>query len=357
MEQMKQINSDLWTVSREEINSQIRMRRPHVVILGAGASKAACLFGDKNGEKIPLMDDLTEIKGLDKIIKKLPARLKKIKNFEKFYSRLDKEGLMEIKGKVEKIVYDYFDSLELPDYPTIYDHLLLGLRSKDLIATFNWDPFLIQAYVRNNYRFTKNLPAIIFLHGNVKLGYCEKDKIKSLKENPCPQCKKNMKITRLLYPIENKNYTDDTLISEEWNILREYLRNAFKVTIFGYGAPKTDVEAVRLMKEAWGNISNRTLERIEIIDIKNKSELIKFWKPFIFETHYDINHCFYESSIALHPRRTGESFLNTNIEGKWVSLNPIPKYYGLNELWNWVEPIVEVENKKELIEFLNKNAI
>jgi hypothetical protein len=33
--------------------------------------------------------------------------------------------------------------LELPDHPTVYDHLLLSLRKKDAIFTFNWDPFLL----------------------------------------------------------------------------------------------------------------------------------------------------------------------------------------------------------------------
>jgi hypothetical protein len=35
--------------------------------------------------------------------------------------------------------------MEIPDHVTLYDELLLTLRSKDLIATFNWDPLLLQA--------------------------------------------------------------------------------------------------------------------------------------------------------------------------------------------------------------------
>ena len=37
--------------------------QPHVVILGAGASKAAFLGGDRNGKSIPLLDDLPDIIG------------------------------------------------------------------------------------------------------------------------------------------------------------------------------------------------------------------------------------------------------------------------------------------------------
>ena len=43
--------------------------------------------------------------------------------------------------------YDYFAMLRLPDSPTLYDYLILS--TMDIIATFNWDPFLLQAYVCN----------------------------------------------------------------------------------------------------------------------------------------------------------------------------------------------------------------
>ena len=33
-------------------------------------------------------------------------------------------------------IFQYFSSLSLPGIPTIYDHLLLSLRPKDVIATF-----------------------------------------------------------------------------------------------------------------------------------------------------------------------------------------------------------------------------
>jgi hypothetical protein len=45
-------------------------------------------------------------------------------------------------------VREYFAQLELPVEPTIYDALLLSLRDKDAVFTFNWDPFLFQAHLR-----------------------------------------------------------------------------------------------------------------------------------------------------------------------------------------------------------------
>jgi hypothetical protein len=41
--------------------------------------------------------------------------------------------------------------LKLPEEATIYDYLVLSLRSPDIIATFNWDPFLYQAFERNRH--------------------------------------------------------------------------------------------------------------------------------------------------------------------------------------------------------------
>jgi len=42
--------------------------RPHVVLLGAGASYAAFPDGDKNGRKLPLLKDFVEVIGLQGLI-------------------------------------------------------------------------------------------------------------------------------------------------------------------------------------------------------------------------------------------------------------------------------------------------
>jgi hypothetical protein len=67
----------------------------------------------------------------------------------------------------------YFGALQLPEKPTIYDHLIMGLRETDLIATFNWDPLLLQAFQRAPRWLSK--PRLAFLHGSVAIGYCDTD--------------------------------------------------------------------------------------------------------------------------------------------------------------------------------------
>ena len=47
-------------VSAQQEIEQIEMGRPHVVILGAGASYAAFPNGDMHGRKLPLMNNFVE---------------------------------------------------------------------------------------------------------------------------------------------------------------------------------------------------------------------------------------------------------------------------------------------------------
>ncbi|MBS3101438.1 hypothetical protein J4204_04850 [Candidatus Woesearchaeota archaeon] len=64
-------------ISIEQEVNQVSMNRPHVVVLGAGASRATCPDGDKNGKKLPLMSDFVKILGL-KFINKIYLILNKL---------------------------------------------------------------------------------------------------------------------------------------------------------------------------------------------------------------------------------------------------------------------------------------
>lgn len=320
----------------------------HVVILGAGASKACCIANpERNGKSIPLMNDLPKIIDLENELNDLPEELRN-ENFEKIFSTLFKnEPESERLKRIEEKLYKYFESLELSPNPTIYDYLVLSLRKKDLIATFNWDPFLWQAY-RRNMRFTDNLPQIAFLHGNVAIGVCEESKTfgpngyKSLKSN------KPYKPTKLLYPVENKNYTSDSYIKSQWNMLSHFLKNPARVTIFGYSAPVSDVEAISIMKKAWGDSEkNHRFTQFEMIDIQSEAQLTKSWKKFIFSHHYEVTNDFFKSSILRFPRRTGEVFFANYLEGKWYEENFPPNFKTHAEMWEWYKPF-KVEEEKNI---------
>ena len=152
-------------VSKKEMIAQSKMGRPHVVILGTGASRATLPDGDKNGRKVPLMNDFVEVLNLSEILNKTNIDFEKM-NFEDIYDQIYSDiKYSTIRQEIEVVIYDYFSSLELPDTPTIYDHLILSLREKDVIATFNWDPLLTQAYRRNAKKV--KLPRFLFHNSTV----------------------------------------------------------------------------------------------------------------------------------------------------------------------------------------------
>lgn len=325
----------------QEIN-QIEMQRPHLVILGTGASLAAFKNGDKNGKRLPLMNNFIDNLGLKTIINDCTLKCQ-TSNFEEIYSEVHENLDNQIVLKeLERIIYEYFQSLNITDNPTIYDHLLLSLRDKDCIATFNWDPFLVQAYQRNAKLF--KLPKLLFLHGNVSIGYCSDCHAAGLYQiSICSKCYSPFLPTKLLYPIRKKNYSSDGFISAQWAKLKAVMNEAFMMTIFGYGAPSSDVEAINAMQYAWGSVDKRNMEQIEIIDIAPEDELSKRWEGFIHSHHYTVINNFYDSWIANHPRRTGEAYLNQIINIKYIENNPLPKNNDFSDLWKWFEPLRKVE--------------
>lgn len=324
----------------DEIKS-IFFGRPHIVILGAGASLAALPNGDANGKTLPLMINLVETLNLEKDLESYGIEYNG-QNFEAIYSRIhDKDEVKELIQIVEEKIYQYFINLDLPSQPTIYDHLVLSLRPKDLIATFNWDPFLYYACFRNHRH--ASLPHTVYLHGNVAVGHCLSDKAKGMVGYSCNKCGRPYEPSKLLFPVLKKNYDKDPFISAEWRTLRNYLKNAYIVTIFGYSAPDSDLEAVTLMQEAWGKVYDRELEEIEIIDIKDEDELSETWRGFIHTHHYTTTDDFYESFIAKHPRRTCEAMWNQLMECKFIRDHGIPRSSTFTELYERLQPLLNVE--------------
>lgn len=319
--------------------------KPHVLLLGAGASKAALLKGDKNGKPVPILRELaTELN----IFKHFPEDLSELskKDFESAYSQLFNRGKSDALDKVNDRVYKYFSDLELPDEVNLYDLLHLTLREKDVIATFNWDPFLMQSRIRLAKLGVTKFPRLFFLHGNVRVGYCSKDKVSGVIGVRCRTCGSFFQPSRLLYPVENKNYQDEDFIQREWEAIRFFLKSCFMLTIFGYSAPKTDSEAIKLLKEGWGDVENRNMEQTDVINRPgaNHDALRETWDEFIHTHHYDIYDSFYSSFLAKHPRRSGEAYWNQYCEAKFISDNPVPADIAdLRKLVDWFKPLLDIE--------------
>lgn len=323
----------------------------HVVILGAGASIASTFRNrELTGKKLPSMDNFIDIVGLTDIVQTLPEHLI-AKNFEELYNKLHKDNPQSDEIiEIEKRVYEYFKDMQLPNEPTIYDHLVLSLRPKDLIATFNWDPFLYQAFVRNGS--VADMPYLSFLHGTVALGYSKEDKRSGPAGWYSKATKNYFEPTRLLYPVDQKNYNQDEFISKEWDRLKYWLNSdsTKRVTIFGYGAPKSDLEAVGLLNESWGTRDMRNMEQFEIIDIREEETVRQNWDNFIHSHHYDYSTDYFKSSLAYNPRRTSESYFQHYLpmtpSEAFSESNPVPSdFKTLEELWEWHKPLIEAEKE------------
>lgn len=286
------------------------MGRPHVVLLGAGGSRAAFPTGEKNGRRLPLMADFMDVVPVRGILERAGIQADD-RNFEDVYAEIfAKAELGELRLALEDAVFSYFASLELPTAPTVYDYLVLSLRSKDVIATFNWDPFLIQA-VRRNRRAMKGCPKLLFLHGTVLQGFCQTDSVHGVRGFNCSRCGEQFAPVRLLYPIGQKSYETEPAIKSAWDAVRAAFEGAFMITVFGYGAPQSDRSAIELLQMAWGSAETRSLEQVEIIDVRDEEALLEGWKNFIHTHHYEIHRDFSESWIAHHPTTNGRSLVES----------------------------------------------
>jgi len=330
-----------WTRT-EEIKT-VENVRPHFVLVGAGASCAAFPNGDGKGRRLPLMNDLVSVVGLDKYFEDFGIQWKG-QNFEDLYVKVATDNnYLKLKEKIEYEVDLYFSQLTLPEEPTIYDFLILSLRSQDVIATFNWDPFLIRAY-RRNKRNVQSLPYLLFLHGNVLSGFCDRDNTFGLRDARCSKCGSLFTPTKLLYPIDNKDYISDKGIATAWQEVERKMGDALFLTIYGYGAPKSDRAAMDLLSSAWGTPEQRNFEQIEIIDIRTEEELLSQWDRFIHTHHYHVVNNFYDSWLANHPRRSIEAFISQYHDANFVEGNPLPSSASsLQEVWSWYDGLIHYE--------------
>lgn len=323
------------------------VNRPHVVILGAGASVAAIPNGDKYGVKCPVMNNAIEALGLQDIVDKANLQTKS-PNLEdiysEMYSRSDCELLLTV---LENRVRNYFGNLILPDTPTIYDYLLLSLRGKDFVFTFNWDPLLIQAHNRVS-SYTDDLPTMGFLHGNTALGICsECHQAQHISNKRCVNCgKQTVMPSKLLYPVKEKTY-DDFYIKTAWGSFLHYLSGCTLLTVFGYGAPASDKKAKDAMESAYAS-NFRRFDKIEIINILPRQQIYDTWEPFFDRTNYkyDVWNSFWESSLAKNPRRSVEEYCNRAIANYFGPPSPKLKPCAtLDELGESMLPLFKEERE------------
>lgn len=312
---MKMKNTPLFN---EQFIRQLE-NRPHLFILGAGATVAAIGGYDKKGKACPVMEDFIKKIGAYYIIEGVKLKTKS-KNLEDIYSELnERTDCLDVCKQLELYIVEYMKSLMIHDTPTVYDYLIFSLTSNDCIATFNWDPFLLQAYNRVN-KITHDLPELLFLHGNVGVGLCENCKrYTQLQNTYCPKCHARLSMPPLLYPIRHKDYESNIFIRHEWNVFEEYIQKAGMVTIFGYGLPYTDIAIKQILLRNYNN-GTRILDTLEIIDVKPYEELLQLWSDFLPEVRgrIKIYKSFFESFAAKYPRQNVKGYVTQYIKSRWI---------------------------------------
>ena len=320
-----------------------RLLDPHVVILGAGASKAACP-NDKNGKEVPLLKDIHKVLGLTDVLKQ--NGYTDLDNFESLYSQIcTREDQKDLKKEIEDKVFEYFSYLELPDEINLYDYILLSLTSKDVIISFNWDPFLLQSYIRN--RKVGNLPQLIFPHGNVAVGLCYNCLTKGYVKEHCFNCGNSFEKMPLLFPVKKKNYYDGSIIENEWNEAKIALSNACGLTIFGYGVPETDNEALELIKTSFEESQIKEIAPLTIINLDNeKQNQIDKWSSIISMRVFQYCSHFNESILWKWPRVSLETLFDAILQQQPRDSKKSYKIFNsLSELQLFVKSITEFETK------------
>lgn len=307
---------------------QALLARPHLVLLGAGASRAATPDGDGQGRLLPLMNDFVATLGLESLLDELSIEYEG-RDFEEIFS-MAHATQPDAVPKVQEAIETYFQSLRLPEYPTIYDYLVLSLRDRDFIATFNWDPLLVEALVRNRKKVN-----LMFLHGNVAIGYCANGDVTGLRSGMCSHCGRKFKPSKLLYPITEKDYDSDPQIAREWEAFRGVLASALMFTIFGYSAPGSDIEAMTAIKAAWGPWKDRSLEEIELIDIRPEEEVTDSWADLIHTHHFGFHDNFFESWLGRQGPVAFDQFLAQTFDAQFIEDHPVPRGVSLSELQAW----------------------
>jgi hypothetical protein len=100
---------EVYGVTFEELQQKDLIKKPHVVILGAGASLQAFPEGDRNGSRLPLMCDLVETLELKSLLEQKGIEHEG-KNFEIHYSQIAVEpSLSEVRKIIEDSIIQYLE--------------------------------------------------------------------------------------------------------------------------------------------------------------------------------------------------------------------------------------------------------
>jgi len=130
------------------------------------------------------------------------------------------------------------------------------------------------------------------LHGTVALGYSKEDKRSGPAGWYSKATKNYFEPTRLLYPVDQKNYNQDEFISKEWDRLKYWLNSdsTKRVTIFGYGAPNQNLEEEARQGAFRSDLYYRlSVVTLQVPPLRERPEDIPLLAEHFLACHREIN--------------------------------------------------------------------
>ena len=191
-------------------------------------------------------------------------------NQNKLYKRFVKEILKNKSPKTTSVISLNFDCMlqdEEFDNGVCFDYLI----------HFDW----IADSKEKLYKHSSNPIPLIKLHGSFDWGICEKCGWLHLyhtfiyrtvyKDKVCAKEKCGGEVTPFM--VTHEKY--DEKINYLWNVVKEHLGEAHRVTIIGYSFPEYDQRVIKLFRE-----SLNTNVRLEVVDIPGKDGTGYFKKKY-----------------------------------------------------------------------------
>ncbi|MFQ5443890.1 MAG: hypothetical protein ACE5EK_04650 [Nitrospinales bacterium] len=148
-------------------------------------------------------------------------------------------------------------------------------------------------------------------------------------------------------PFKEWNHPEAYLVScffinNEWQELQTHLKEAYLVTVWGYSAPITDVEAKQLMLDVWKKNTTKVFSAFHIIDIKDEEEVKANWQDFTAWS-FSVGKSIWDEQLFHFPRRSCDAFAMATLQQSPWSENPYPKFTTLGDLQKWIKPLIGEE--------------
>ncbi len=110
----------------------------------------------------------------------------------------------------------------------------------------------------------------------------------------------------------------------------------------------SDIEAIAMLKNAWGTAEKRDLEEIEIIDIREEDEVVESWKDFIHTHHYSYHTDFFSSTLGKFPRRSCEATFDRLMNCRFLDGSKgFKKEMSFVDIVNKISPLLDEEEEKK----------